>query len=84
MLLFPERFRRFPSPTPPGKDLLPQKETALNFHTIGYALLCIVVPLTWGLVVVWASAKIETLRGQPESSPDNPGATPMPPIDYHI
>ena len=56
----------------------------MKLHTIGYALLCIVVPLAWGLVIVWASTKIERLRRPPESPPENPGATPMPPVDYHI
>ena len=56
----------------------------MNFFKVGYALLCLVVPLAWGLLIVWASARIErflTRRKSPQASPDE---TSLPPIDYHI
>lgn len=27
----------------------------------GYALLCVLLPMTWGLVVVWAAGRVEEL-----------------------
>jgi len=44
---------------------------------IGYALLCVTVPMAWGLLVVWLSNRIEDrLRRGKERE--------IPPIDYHI
>jgi hypothetical protein len=57
----------------------------MNIQHIGYAIACVVVPMLWGLLVVWASNRIERKvkargikRGQTEEE-----AT-VPPLDYHI
>ncbi len=48
---------------------------------IGYALLCVAVPMAWGLLVVLATNLIEKrVRG----SKDKAHAEEVPPIDYHI
>ena len=53
----------------------------MNWPKIGYALLCIVVPLAWGLLVVAISNRIERkLRGDKGAD----AANDVPPIDYHI
>jgi hypothetical protein len=53
----------------------------INWSVVGYALLCIVVPLAWGLLVVRISNGIEhKLRGNGKSG----SAEDVPPIDYHI
>jgi len=49
---------------------------------VGYCLLCILVPLLWGLLVVAVSNRIETrLKSKKNRSP---GDATIPPIDYHI
>ena len=54
----------------------------MNFIGVGYSLLCIFVPLLWGLLVVWVSNRIENrLRRQNQISPHDAG---KPPIDYHL
>lgn len=53
----------------------------MNWHAIGYALLCVVVPLAWGLLVVWISNRVEEkVRGRKDAG----SAREVPPIDYHI
>ena len=57
----------------------------MNIQHIGYAIACVVVPMLWGRLIVWASNRIERQvkargieRGQTEEE-----AT-VPPLDYHI
>jgi len=58
------------------------KVTIMNFNRVGYCLLCILVPLLWGLLVVAVSNRIETrLKSKKNRSP---GDATIPPIDYHI
>jgi hypothetical protein len=45
---------------------------------IGYALLCIVTPMAWGLVVVWVSNFVERKVRRSAKGDE------VPPIDYHI
>jgi hypothetical protein len=56
----------------------------MNLRNVGYALLCIVVPLAWGLLVVWASARIEERLNKRKPPQDGSEKAPMPPIEYHI
>jgi len=35
------------------------KGTPMNWEHVGYAAACVVVPVGWGIVVVWASNHIE-------------------------
>ena len=53
-----------------------------------YALLCVVVPVAWGLVVYWASGQIER-RVLRKPSPSSGGAASQDgsvalPLEYHI
>jgi hypothetical protein len=54
----------------------------VSWRTIGYALACVLVPVAWGLVVVWVSNRLEARirrRGGDGQERDYRGA-PM----YHI
>ncbi len=60
----------------------------MPWKPMAYALLCVVVPVAWGLAVYWASGLIErrVLRNpRPASgeavSQDGPNVLPL---DYHI
>jgi hypothetical protein len=57
----------------------------MTWGEIGYALICVVVPVAWGLAVLWASNVIEAmvLRRGRRKGQDDTEAT-LPPIDYHI
>ena len=52
----------------------------MNWTQIGYALACVVVPIGWGLVIVWISNRMDrrllTHGGRGKRSPH--------PIEYHI
>lgn len=51
----------------------------MTWGQVAYGLACVVVPVAWGLVVVWGSNRIDRRlfggRG---------GKRPPPPIEYHI
>jgi hypothetical protein len=47
-----------------------------------YALSCVVVPVLWGLGVVWVTNRIEGFMHRP--TPTNPDGTPPPPLEFHI
>jgi len=52
---------------------------------VGYALLCVVVPAAWGLVVYAFSNRLEKylpLRRKPKASGEEESQTL--PLDYHI
>jgi hypothetical protein len=55
------------------------------WHRIAYVVLCVVAPVAWGLVVLWASNRIEkfVLEHGRRKGLDDAQAT-MPPLDYHI
>ena len=54
---------------------------SMRLPGIGYALLCVAVPMAWGLLVVLATNLIEKrVRGQK----DQRHIEEVPPIDYHI
>ena len=52
----------------------------MNWTQIGYALACVVVPIGWGLVIVWISNRMDRRLlahgGKSKRSPH--------PIEYHI
>lgn len=53
----------------------------MNWGQVGYAALCVILPVAWGLVVVWLSNRIDRRlvgrrRGRRRAEP--------PPIEYHI
>ncbi len=55
------------------------------WERIGYAVACVVVPVAWGMLVWWASNRIEKrvlLHGRRKGQ-DDAQAT-LPPIEYHI
>jgi len=57
----------------------------MKWQLIGYAVACVLVPLAWGLVVVWVSNRIERIvvqRGLKKGKSAEEAS--IPPIDYHI
>lgn len=57
----------------------------MNWRLIGYALACVVAPVAWGLLVVWASNWLERLlRKRHPSDTILPEEMRLPPVDYHI
>lgn len=48
-----------------------------------YAALCVVVPLAWGLFVVWVSNRIEALVARRRARSGEPHER-LPPTEYHI
>jgi len=48
-------------------------------NPVVYALLCVVVPMAWGLVVVWLSNRIERAVLRRVKSDKQ-----LPPTEYHI
>ena len=55
-----------------------------NLNKIGYGLLCLIVPLAWGLLVVWASGRVEAFLSRRHPRKNKTVEKAMPPIDYHI
>jgi hypothetical protein len=53
----------------------------INWPAIGYGVLCVAAPLTWGLLVVQVSNMIER-RLRAGKKPEE--AQEAPPIEYHI
>jgi hypothetical protein len=50
-------------------------------RTIEYALLCLILPIAWGLLIYWASSVIEKRINRRRK----PGETAEPlRLDYHI
>jgi hypothetical protein len=49
-----------------------------------YALACVLVPVAWGVVMVWATNRLDVVlgrrRGRLESNEDRS----PPPLEYHI
>ncbi|HZP84193.1 MAG TPA: hypothetical protein VFB21_21305 [Chthonomonadaceae bacterium] len=57
----------------------------MDWNRFLYVAACVVVPVAWGLVVLWVSNRIETLvlrQGRRKGLKDEEAA--MPPLDYHI
>ena len=55
----------------------------MDWYTIGYALACVILPVAWGLLVVWASNRIDRRMVQHDRRRDRTRRSP-PPIEYHI
>lgn len=57
----------------------------MNWGRIAYALACVIVPIAWGLVIVWVSNRMDRrfLAKASARADGSPEATP-PPIEYHI
>lgn len=52
---------------------------------IGYAVLCVLVPALWGLVVYWASNAVEKrVRRSARRKPGSEGADDVPSVEYYI
>jgi hypothetical protein len=55
----------------------------MSLEHVGYALLCVIVPVAWGLVIYGASNRIEArLQGGQKKNGEAPAEPP--PLDYHI
>jgi hypothetical protein len=53
----------------------------VSWRTVGYALACVLVPVAWGLVVVWVSNRLEArIRRRPDGKGRDYRGAPM----YHI
>lgn len=54
----------------------------MNWKLIGYSLACVMVPVVWGLIIVWVSNRMDRRlvragRRERKGKPPNP-------IEYHI
>jgi hypothetical protein len=57
----------------------------MTLANVAYALACIVLPMVWGLIVVWASNKIEAKVVSSDASKRKHGKHPhVSRIEYHI
>jgi hypothetical protein len=56
----------------------------LSWHTVGYALACVVVPVAWGLVVVWASNRLDRYLLRSRGAGHDGEQRQPRPIEYHI
>ncbi len=58
----------------------------MPWKPISYALLCVVVPVAWGLMVYWTSSLIErrVLRKPRSASGEATPPEATLPLDYHI
>jgi hypothetical protein len=54
----------------------------MDWQLIGYSLACVIVPIAWGLVVVWISNRLDALLLRNGRS--GRGRKPARPIEYHI
>ncbi len=60
----------------------------MPWKPFAYALLCVVVPVAWGLAIYWASSLIERRVLQKPTSPSGRAASHEDdetlPLEYHI
>jgi len=56
----------------------------MSFNLLGYAVICIVVPVVWGVAVVWASSRIERIVLKRRKGQKKRRQKGLPPIEYHI
>ncbi len=55
------------------------------WERIAYALLCVIAPVAWGLLVLRVSNRIEArVRESGRGRPGEEARAEMPPLDYHI
>jgi hypothetical protein len=57
----------------------------VNFPAWAYALLCVALPVAWGLAMVWASNWLERrFRARHRHSHHDPSPPPPTTLEYHI
>jgi hypothetical protein len=57
----------------------------LNTHGWGYALLCVFLPVLWGLAMVWVTNWFERrYRTRRRHSPHDTAPSTAPILEYHI
>lgn len=57
----------------------------MSWQSIGYATACVLVPVLWGVAVVWVSNRIERrILGKREKTRGSGKRPTVPPIEYHI
>ncbi|MFN8602234.1 MAG: hypothetical protein U0842_17360 [Candidatus Binatia bacterium] len=56
----------------------------MSFAGIAYAAACVVVPVAWGLVVVWLSNRIEASVARRARARRGARRRQVRPIEYHI
>jgi hypothetical protein len=60
------------------------EDISVDWARIAYALACVVVPIGWGLIVVWVSNRVDRRLLDGGKSPRAGERTPPRPIEYHI
>jgi hypothetical protein len=56
----------------------------MTFADIAYAVACVVLPVAWGLAVVWASNRIEERVARRAHARRGSRRRHVRPIEYHI
>jgi hypothetical protein len=56
----------------------------MRWQLIGYAVACVVTPVVWGLLVVWAANRVERVVQKRRAASSASEVKAFPPIDYHI
>jgi hypothetical protein len=57
----------------------------MSWQSVGYAAACVLVPVFWGVVVVWLSNRIERrVLGAGGEARHGRKQREVPPIEYHI
>jgi hypothetical protein len=56
----------------------------MSWESLGYATICVVVPVLWGLVVVWGSNRVERVVLRRRKGSKRRRTEELPPIEYHI
>jgi hypothetical protein len=56
----------------------------MSWQLLGYAVICVALPVLWGLGVVWASNRIERVVLRRRKGAAAQRAEALPPIEYHI
>jgi hypothetical protein len=66
---------------PPGMS---EWRIKVTLHTVGYALACVLVPVAWGLVVVWVSNRLDARILRHDRRTGHGRRRRPRPIEYHI
>jgi hypothetical protein len=56
----------------------------MSWKSLGYAIACVVVPVLWGIAVVWASNRVERFVLRHRKGSKRHKDQDMPRIEYHI
>lgn len=57
---------------------------SMSFGDIAYAVACVVLPVAWGLVVVWLSGRVEARVARHAGARRGARRRRVRPIEYHI